>query len=279
MGTSYVDAILLGLLQGIAEFLPISSSGHLVVAGAILERVWGREGTAEESLQLNIALHAGTLLSILWVYRQQLRGLFSSPRTYGLLAITTLPLVVLGLTVKDHVEQVFETPLYAGCGWLATSLLLLWTTTFNHERDGLENVGWWQAGVVGLFQAFAILPGVSRSGSTIAGGLWVGLDRRAATTFSFLIAIPAISGATVLLVKDVVTAPEAVSRPAESDMATDVPTETRLGPLLVGAVVACLVGVASLEALVRIVQRGGLHWFAAYCGLAGVATIVWQLAT
>ncbi len=263
MDSTYLEAILLGILQGVAEFLPISSSGHLVIGGAVLREFTGRVVKPDENLQMNIALHAGTLLSILVYYRRDVLRLFTRPRMCGLLVLSTLPLVVLGLTVKNEIEGVFETPLYAGVGLLVTAALLLWTTTFDKERDGLENVTAWQAFAVGLFQMVAIMPGVSRSGSTIAGGLGVGLDRNAATTYSFLIAIPAISGAVVLCVKDVVTSSAATAPP--------------VAPLLVGAVVSFVVGWASLGMLVRVVARGQLHWFAAYCATVGTATILWQI--
>jgi undecaprenyl-diphosphatase len=261
--TTYLEAILLGLLQGIAEFLPISSSGHLVIAGELLRRATGSASDPEANLRLNVALHAGTLLSILWVYRRDVLGLVRRPRLVALMVLATLPLVVIAVTIKDRVEAAFETPLVAGCGLLLTAACLWLTTRIDREQDDLERVSWRQAAVVGLFQAIAILPGVSRSGSTITGGLLVGLKREAATTFSFLVAIPALCGATLLMVRDVVEANDSAA--------------VAIGPLVAGGLVACVVGIVALEGLIRVVAAGRLHWFAAYCGVVGLATIAWQI--
>lgn len=261
--SDYLQAVLLGIVQGIAEFLPISSSGHLVICGALWHELTGQTASAEEDMALNVALHLGTLFSILWVYRRDLWALASNGRLIAAIAIATLPAAAVGLRFKDQIEVVFSTPLIAGLGLLVTAALLVLGQRLEHGERNLEGVTPGRALAIGAFQAVALLPGISRSGSTIAGGLFVGLKRDAAAAFSFFIAIPAIGGAAVLTFKDVLTQ-EAVPDNA--------------GPLLVGAATSFVIGVLALEGLLRVIARGKLHWFAAYCVVAGAATIAWQLA-
>ncbi|HUG93172.1 MAG TPA: undecaprenyl-diphosphate phosphatase [Planctomycetaceae bacterium] len=261
-GSTWLEAILLGVVQGITEFLPISSSGHLVIVGELIRRVTGERPDPEANLQLNIALHAGTLLSILWVYRADVLGLRTRPWLCLAIVVATLPAAAVGLTAKDSIEALFATPLVAGaCLWITAGLLVAGQRCERGDKD-LDGLSQGRALAVGAFQAVALLPGVSRSGSTIAGGLLMGLKREAATAFSFLIAIPAIGGATVLMLRDALETGG---------------TRTAPGVLAAGAATACLVGVLSLRILIRLVVARKLHWFAWYCALAGTATVIWQL--
>jgi undecaprenyl-diphosphatase len=261
-GSTLLEAIVLGVVQGITEFLPISSSGHLVIVGELIRQVKGTPPDPEANLQLNIALHAGTLLSILWVYRADVIRLPRRPWLCLAIVVATIPAAVVGLSAKDAIETAFSTPLVAGaCLWITAALLIAGQRGERGDRD-LENLSQGRALAVGAFQAVALLPGVSRAGSTIAGGLLVGLKRDAAAAFSFLIAIPAIGGATVLMLRDALET-----------------GGTRTDPriLLAGAATAALVGVLSLRALIRLVVARKLHWFAWYCALVGTATVVWQV--
>lgn len=250
----YLTAILLGALQGVAEFLPISSKGHLVIAGELL-------GVKGAQLEFIIALHVGTLLSILVVYRRDLRPALTNPRLVAAVVAATLPLVLLALFLKEEVEQLFESPLIAGCGLCATALLMAFARRAERGETELPRIRPPQALTVGLFQMLAILPGISRSGSTIFGGLVAGLRREAAVNFSFYIAVPAILGAAVLHIRDLVEAG---------------PAALPLGPVLVGTLTSFIVGVGSLKLLLRVVTQQKLYWFAWYCAIAGLATIAWQ---
>lgn len=265
--SAWLTAILLGVVQGIAEFLPISSSGHLVIAGALLRDAARMQSDLESNLQLNVALHAGTLGSIVVVYHRELRQLAVNLKRCVLVGIATLPLVGLALLpgVRDAIEELFQSPVAAGCGLLVTSLLLAAGWRLDRDRDELEQLTPPNALTIGLFQAVAVIPGISRSGSTIAAGLLTGLQRRAATEFSFLIAVPAIGGATLLTILD------ALKAPAGSGAGN------AAGVLLAGALTSFLVGIVSLRWLLRLVNQRRLHWFAVYCGLAGTATLIWQL--
>lgn len=250
----YLTAILLGLIQGVAEFLPISSSGHLVIAEELL-------GGTYDNLELNVALHFGTLLSILVVYRHRLLPVLRSGRMLTSIVVATLPVVVVGFTLKPQIEALFETPMVVGFAFCVTALLMALTSRVERGERSLEEMTWRDALVVGLFQAIAPVPGISRSGSTIFGGLSAGLRRDAAADFSFFIAVPALGGATVLMLKDLLEV-------GGTDMAA--------GPLLAGTLISFLVGIAALKLLLWMVVSRRLHWFAWYCGTAGVATILWQ---
>lgn len=259
------EAIILGIVQGIAEFLPVSSSGHLVIVDHLLFPDADLSQSAEK-LELNIALHLGTLFSILVVYRKDLWAILYQPRQMAAIVIATIPIVIIGLTLKDQIESAFNTPLIAGCGLLVTATLLFLTRFFQREESDFAGNGaspsLFKAVLIGAFQAIAIVPGISRSGSTITGGLLVGLTNTSAARFSFLIAIPAISGAAILSGKDMLEE----GKPIENLM-----------PLFVGLVTAFIVGLVSLNWLLKLITKGRLHWFAPYCATVGIATIIWQL--
>ncbi len=252
-----LEAVILGIVQGVAEFLPVSSSGHLVILQRPLQHLLGTS-SGEIGLELNIALHLGTLLSIVLVFRKPLRQTLQQPRLITAMFAATLPIVVVGLAFKDAIETLFRDPVCAGFGLLLTSGLLLLSDRFRKGQTSIDQLTWKQGVLVGLFQAVAIIPGVSRSGSTITGGCLTGLDRNAAAVFSFLIAIPAIGGASTLLLIDFLKGEG---------------TRTHAGPLLLGAATACLVGVLSLKWLMRIVTHGRLAWFGVYCAIVGLSVI------
>lgn len=260
--TEYIHAAILGVVQGIAEFLPISSSGHLVIAGELLNQVAGTQ-VPTESATLSIALHFGTLLSIAVVYRRELLPVLRDVRMMALIVLATIPVGVVGLLLKDHVDAVFNTPLLAGEALIVTAAFLLIGRQLQHRREASPDIGPLSAGLIGIFQAIAIVPGISRSGSTIAAGLACGLSREQAARFSFLIAIPAIGGASLVTAKDLLTQETAV--------------DSNLTAVLLGTLIAFAVGVATLSWLLRIVTADRLHWFAGYCLAVGIATIGWQL--
>ncbi len=259
----YVHTIILGLIQGVAEFLPISSSGHLVIAGALLQQ-YSATSLPKEGAVLEIALHFGTLLSILVVYRRDLWAVMKDFRMLLLIVIATIPVGFAGMLLKDHVDEIFSKPLLAGVALLMTAAFLLVGRWLQNRGPTAEKMTVGSAVMIGLFQAVAIIPGISRSGSTIAAGLACGLKRADAARFSFLIAIPAIGGASVVKMKDFVT--------GEATLGGN------LWPVVAGTTVAFVVGIVALRWLIRLVVADRLHWFAIYCVVAGLATIVWQLS-
>jgi undecaprenyl-diphosphatase len=257
----YVDAIVLGIVQGITEFLPISSDGHLVIAQALLH---GPGETDKVALfQTEVALHLGTLLAIVVVYWSDLVRLLKQPRLCLAIVVATIPAVAAGLTLKKWIESETQTPLWAGCGLLVTAAALAIATFFERRDTTKTDVSLATALWMGIGQSVAILPGVSRSGTTISTGLVSGLGRETAATFSFLMAVPVVAGAILLTAKDA--------------WETGTPIKS-YGALAVGIAVSFIVGWLALNWLLRIVKRGKLHYFAWYCALAGTAVIVWQVS-
>jgi len=275
----WVTLIILGIVQGITEFLPISSDGHLAVIGAIFERLTGKP--LEEPLAVTIILHAGTLGSILVVYWRRLWQLLGEDRrVIPRLVAGTLPAVMVGVPLKEFGSDWLADPLLAGCMLPLTGLLLLWSMRLPIGNTPYQHLGYGRVLLIGIAQALAILPGISRSANTISIGLAVGLRREAAATFSFLLAVPAISGAVILEMKDLVE--EHASRQARAAAAPDAATTAAqqqgqsLAPLAAGAVVSFFVGLIALKWLLRWLERGKLHYFAYWCIPVGLAVIVWQ---
>lgn len=261
-GAQLWQILILAVIQGIAEFLPVSSSGHLVIFGELLDQAFGTVSSDAAKLQINVALHLGTLFSIVVVYWRDLLSVLSRLRLLTAIILGTIPAAVIGVAFHDFFETAFSTPLIAGLCLFVTATFLLLGQRLELNAIPLHEIPARHAVAIGFFQAVAILPGVSRSGSTIAGGLMTGLQRQAATTFSFLLAVPVIGGAAVL---------EGVKLFRGDSSGLSLPV------LLFGAVVAFVVGLVSLRVLMRVVTQRKLHWFAYYCALLGGAVTIWQL--
>jgi undecaprenyl-diphosphatase len=252
--TSAAVLLVLALVQGLTEFLPVSSSGHLVLAQSVL-------GLTEPALTVDVALHLGTLVAVVIVYRRDVgellaglgRGAWREPL---LIVLATLPSVAVGLLAKEAVERSFESAREAAWGLLGTALLLVVGEWYRRKRaaQGTQSarLDWRIALAIGIAQAVAISPGISRSGATIATGLVLGLTPFAAARFSFLLSIPAICGAAVLQLSDSIE-------------------EGLPGgwPLVWAVCLSGVVGWASLRVLIAFLGRGAFAWFAVYCCLVG----------
>lgn len=261
-----VEIIVLAIVQGLTEFLPVSSSGHLVVANALLESL-GRAPT-EDLVEVNIVLHLGTLLAVIVHYRQEiLRLLTSDKRVAWYIVLGTIPAAVVGVFLKkflsaDQSAQVLENVLLAGVMFPVTAAMLVFAMRRKPGEGEYTQLSLGAAMAIGVAQAFAVLPGISRSGSTIAAGIALGLKREAAATFAFLLAIPAIAGAGVLEGMEALEAGTTGTSPLT---------------LLAGFAVAFAVGWASLLLLIRFLRDGRLAVFAWYLIPLGVAVIAWRL--
>ena len=255
----------MAVVQGIAEFLPISSSGHLVIFNEVLKRLQGGE-VADEGMTLNIVLHVGTLGSILVVYFRRLQRILIEMdwRLCSAIILASVPAAIVGIGFKDRLEPLFASPAVAGFGLLITAFLLILGQRLKSGEWTDRKLPWPVALVVGCFQAVALVPGISRSGSTISGGILSGMERESSATFSFLIAIPAIGGAAALdLLKFLKPgSTETVSLP--------IPT------LLMGLVVSFIVGIFALRMLIQFISRQRLHWFGYYCLVMGILVLTWQ---
>ena len=255
-----MQILTLAAVQGLTEFLPISSSGHLV----LLQNWFGR---AEGDLFLDIVLHCGTLGSVLWVYRREVKRLLvldSLARRYvGSLILGTLPAILVGLTVRDLVASLFTSSQVVAVAFLVTAGILF-STRFAKGPSQENNEPWrpqpvrpLKALIIGTAQALAITPGVSRSGATISASLWVGLPRAEAARFSFLLSIPAVGGALVLELLQGVGA-----------------TRVGWGGLLLGALTAFGVGLLAIRwTALAVVQRHFWKFFI-YCLLLGTTLLV-----
>ncbi len=261
-----INIVVLGAVQWLTEFLPISSDGHLVLADALLTRLTGH---ANHDLHWQtIVLHAGTLLAVVCAYWQRLwRLLGQDRRVIAPLVVGTLPAVAFGLFAHLAMKDLLENLLLTGFGLLATGAVLIWGGRQPVGDLDYRELRWPQAVMIGLFQAAAILPGVSRSGSTIAAGLKTGLRRDAAATFSFLLSVPAVGGACVL---------EAIKLFAPGDTTLGEPSLTGM-QMVAGIATSLLVGLFALWWLLRWLEHGRLHYFAYWCLPLGLGIVLWQL--
>jgi undecaprenyl-diphosphatase len=253
--TTALDATLLGVVQGLTEFLPVSSSGHLVLAQEAL-------GIEHKDITFELAVHLGTLVPIFMVYFSDLWQMTKAPfvEKGPLLILGCIPTAAIGLGFEDFFQSLFNSP-----GPLVFSFAitggLLYATRFAPKGDKAAlNLPWASALIIGIAQGMAITPGISRSGTTIAVALFLGTSRDFAARFSFLLSIPAILGAVLLQTRDL-----------ESGAHLD---WTSLG---IGAGVAAIVGYVALKLLIKLVNSGDFSKFAWYCwGMAGVAGLLWM---
>lgn len=264
-----LQAVFLGMVQGLTEFLPVSSSGHL----ALIEKLFGLAGGG---LRFEVFVHLGTLLSVVIVLRKKILKLVRSVfkgRIYSdrgrirfsddnlrqalLLIAATVPAAAVGLLFGDAVEQAFQSPLAVSACLVITGAILFGT---RFVRPGGEKMNWWRALAVGCAQAAAILPGISRSGSTIAAAVYSGVDQENAAEFSFLLSIPVILGAGLLKFKHV--------------LKDGIPSGEAL-TLAVGGAAAAAFGYLGIKLLLGIVRKHRLDFFAYYCWAAGLAGLFW----
>ncbi|MCB2187418.1 MAG: undecaprenyl-diphosphate phosphatase [Deltaproteobacteria bacterium] len=258
------QALFLGLVQGLTEFLPVSSSGHLVLLQNLM-------GLQEPEMLFDVAVHAGTLAAVLLFFRRDIGdmilGLISSRpegqrgrRLIWLVLAGSVPTAVIGLLFRHQFEALFSNILAVGCALLLTGFLLFFTARVKPPRRNLERTGPGRAALIGLAQGLAITPGISRSGATISTAIFLGVERPLAAHFSFLLSIPAILGALALQLKDL---------PPDGGPGWAV--------LVAGALTAAVSGYLALALLIRVVTQGRLFWFAPYCWLAGLLAIGWSL--
>ena len=270
-----LQAIFLGIIQGLTEFLPVSSSGHLVLFQNLL-------GFKEPELLLDICLHIGTLIAICIVFFQEIKTIFitlihlpglaksnggykslyeknEQVRMTALIVMGTLPTALLGILFHKAADQIFSAVWIVGIMLLVTGTLLWFTRHLNSPGRSIGHVTVKDALVIGLIQGLAILPGISRSGSTISVALFMGVHREVAGRYSFLLSIPAICGALML---------EFGSSLNQTSISAKV--------ILMGTISAAIIGYMSLKLLMHIVKRGKLYYFAPYCWLLGLAALIWN---
>ncbi len=262
-----LETILLGIVQGLTEFLPVSSSGHLVIFEHLL-------GLKEPEILLDASLHLGTLFAVCIYFRSDLQKMFEElwsfvkPGADGrpglgphgsmavMVVVGSIPTAVIGLIFKDPLERLFGAVTIVGVMLLVTGLITGITKFISEDHEKWDRIKVWMALVIGVAQGFAIIPGISRSGTTIVCALLLGLRREIAGRFSFLLSIPAIVGAVALHLKS-----DAVAR-------------VGVWPLLLGFAFAAVVGFFALKLLMGMIKRGHFYYFAPYCVVVGVLTII-----
>lgn len=258
-GIGYFWAVILGLVQGLTEFLPVSSSGHL----ALVERL-GMGIPAPPAF--DVLLHLATLGVVVVYFRRTILWYGKNdPAALVYILIASVPTGLVGVLAKDCLEALRFSPNAICAGLLVTAAGLLAAQFFQGAGYQLRDLGWFGALAVGVCQALAIVPGISRSGSTIAGAILCGVDRKEAFGFSFILSIPAVLGAAMLHVAEMVKTGEAA---AFAEWGAVLP------PAL-GCLCAAVGGYAALRILERVVVSGRLAWFAAYCGVVAVAGFVY----
>ncbi len=271
-----LQSVMLGIIQGLTEFLPVSSSGHLV----LLQNLFG---IREPELLFDISLHLGTLIAVFIVFYKEilrilqtllrvpalikssgnLKSLFADNeeiRIAALILIGSIPTAILGILFHRIADQIFGSVWIVGVMLLVTGTLLWFTRQMCAEGRPLIKVGIKDALMIGLIQGMAIMPGISRSGATISMALFLGMNREVAGRYSFLLSIPAILGAMILSLNSTI-------------IQTDIPVKV----ILLGTVIAAIVGYIGLKILLRLVKQGHLYYFAPYCWLLGAATLIWSL--
>lgn len=263
-----LKSIILGIIQGLTEFLPVSSSGHLVLVADYI-------GFESPGILFEILLHFATLIAIVIIFAKRIgkiiKALFTSRiqikgknwivkdenlTLFFLLLWASIPSALVGFFLKSYIEKLFSNPLVVSIMLIVTGSFLFSTRFIKGKKRNKHNEI--SATLIGFAQAFAIIPGISRSGATITAGLWSGLSREASAEFSFILVIPAILGAMVLEIKE-------LTQSIQHGLIT---------VYLLGALAALITGLLSLIILLKLVKHGKLHYFSYYCWLVGIATLI-----
>jgi undecaprenyl-diphosphatase len=268
-----LEAVILGAVQGLTEFLPVSSSGHLVLFQKIL-RISG------PALFFDTLVHGGTLIAVLVVLRADIWAILRRPvqPLTAYLILGTLPAVAAALIFDERIEAAFESGAFLGFAFLITALFLALAELLSKKAGRLrqkEEMTWADSLIIGIFQAVAIVPGVSRSGSTLSASLARGLNRDFAARFSFLLSIPAILGALVLQIKDLAGSAGAGMSdggPMAAESAAGVGGIGAL-PLVVGTLSAAVVGFFAISIMLKLVRERSLWGFSVYTGLLGLVVL------
>lgn len=274
----YIESIVLGLVQGLTEFLPVSSSGHL----ALLQHFFGVR--SDSVMLFTVMLHVGTLVSVFIMYRSDIwilikelfltiKDLFTGKglrlqerpmRKLGVMIIVaTIPTTVMGLGLNKFFEALNTNIPAIGIAWIVTGFLLFFADRTGDGSRNIEKMNFRNGVFIGVMQGIAICPGISRSGSTMVGGLLTGLEREFAVKFAFLISIPTILGAAVLEI------PQALNATASGSM--------EAGPMLAGIVVAAVSGVLAIKAMIKVVVAQKLKYFSYYVWALGIFAIVYKI--
>ncbi|MBR5280901.1 MAG: undecaprenyl-diphosphate phosphatase [Clostridia bacterium] len=256
-----LQAFILGIVQGLTEFLPVSSSGHLI----LFKKLFGLDAETF-GLNFDIAVHVATLLAVFVVFRKTIWDLIRHPfqKTVLWLILATIPAALVGVFFDDQVEAVSQSGGFLGICFIVTAGILFFAEWFSARTKSnleMEELTWWKAGAIGLAQGVAVMPGISRSGSTLSAGLLTGLNKGSALAFSFLMSIPVIGGSLLLGVKDTLENPESFN----------------VWVVLAGMIAAAISGYIAVRFMLTFIRKKGLKVFAIYLTIMGILVLADQL--
>lgn len=253
-----LQSIILGLVQGLTEFLPVSSSGHLIV----FKKLFGID-QEQFGLTFDIALHFATLIAVFIVFWPDILAILKKPvqKLTGLLIVATIPAVLVGLFLDDSIERISQSGGFLGIAFLVTAALLYFSQKAKKRAKTIETMSYADAAVIGVTQGIAVMPGISRSGSTTSAGLFLGMEKEDSLRFAFLMSIPVILGSAVMGVKDIVSEPEVIA----------------WGPIVAGMIAAGISGYFAVRFMLNFFKKRSLNVFAVYTAILGILILVDQL--
>ena len=253
-----LQGIILGIVQGLTEFLPVSSSGHLI----LFKKLFGID-QEQFGLTFDIALHFATLIAVFVVFWPDIVAILKKPvqKLTGLLIIATIPAIFVGLFLDDYIEEISQSGGFLGFAFLFTAALMFFSQKIPSKSKNLDMMKYSDAAVIGLMQGVAVMPGISRSGSTTSAGLIMGVEKAASMRFAFLMSIPVILGSAVLGVKDVVTNPEPIN----------------WAPVLAGMLAAGVSGYFAVRFMLNFFKKRSLNIFSVYVAVLGILILIDQL--
>ena len=253
-----IQSIILGLVQGLTEFLPVSSSGHLIV----FKKLFGID-QEQFGLTFDIALHFATLIAVFIVFWPDILAILKKPlqKLTGLLIVATIPAVLVGLFLDDYIERISQSGGFLGIAFLVTAALLYFSQKAKKRAKKIETMSYTDAAIIGVTQGIAVMPGISRSGSTTSAGLFLGMEKEDSLRFAFLMSIPVILGSAVMGVKDIVSEPEMIA----------------WGPIIAGMIAAGVSGYFAVRFMLNFFKKRSLNVFAVYTAILGILILADQL--
>ncbi len=248
-----LNALILGIIQGLTEFIPVSSKGHLVIAQKLMQNF------TEPPLLFDAVLHLGTAAVIIFYFRKRLKEIFTNARLVLMVVIATIPVAIAGYVFKHKIEDLFTNAQLTGVCFIIMGTVLYFADRQQNGVKSASETTWFDALLIGLAQVFALIPGISRSGSTISSGIFRGLDRKFAMEFSFLLSVPAILGAAGLKIKDALH---------------DGAAQLNLLPFAAGFLAAAVIGYLTIKVLMNFLLKQRMYLFSIYLWIAGTLVLV-----
>lgn len=248
-----IQAIVLGFIQGITEFIPVSSSGHLVIIQHFFK------GFSQPGVLFDAMLHLGTMIAVIFYFKDKIIEMFTNKKLLLLVILATIPTAIIGFSFKENFEEMFLNVKLTALALILTGIVVFIADRVKNGNKELKKTTWVDSIIVGIAQGIAIIPGISRSGSTISIGIFLNLDKKFAMEFSFLLSIPAILGAVILQLRHI---------------SKDTLANVDILPYIFGIITAIVTGYLSIRVLLNFLQKQRLYIFSIYCWLIGTAVVL-----